>query len=900
MTIKLKNISIDLKDKVGGKASNLGDLIKYNFNIPDGFVLTTDAYSCFINKNDLNQLIKDLIKKLKSTDFNNIEKVSKRIQRIIEKGNFPSNLKKAIDQECNSLSYDSLVIRSSATVEDAKTASFAGQYESYLNLRDLDEIIHYIKKCYSSLWSNRALTYIIRNNIPFEDIKIAVIIQKMVSAKCAGVLFTVNPINSQESEILIESNFGLGESVMAGLCSPDQFIIKKNPQKNRVSLQIVNKKIGKKEYIVIPDHIDQQSGIEKTQLSEEEMLKSSLSDKELIRLANLGMEIEKLFKNPQDIEWAIDENKEIAILQSRPITTLEKRGKMEDIIYSRGYSDDYWNDNCTPLFFDLLGDQLTEVVNIELNSIMGYKRMQSKLLKLYNGHVYFNLDVLKRKVENEIPPFMRNEDILNYFPNGFGPYGKETIKDLPFHIINRIVAEIRIMFHDPNGSISKTDKAYYQWTREKFNPKYEEFNKRINILRDKKDLESLFELAEELDILMRDHFRLVRYGIPVHNIGMNLLVQYLLIKFIGEEECMKYYPILISGLDHKLTETNQKIHNLAAEIAKNKGLKSIITETKPNEILDKLSSHQNLNIKNFNKKFKQFLEDQGDRGFTREPYYPRWREEPKYVFEILKSLISEKEQKIDLIQEKNKRHRIIIEKYIESKIRSQFLGFLKWKIYSIILNLSKRYIKFREAQRFNLDKWITLNRNIYLEIGAIFQSKNYIKISSDIFFLRRREVEYLIKQKNKATKIKKLKSRIDERRRTFKEYEDKIPPKFISGRREFNDCLEYEEDSKNFKGIPASQGENTAPIRVLTSIEDISKVKSGEILVVPRTDPGWTPIFSKIGGLITETGGVLSHGAVVSREYGVPAVTNISNACKYFKTGEIVNINGYNGVVRVI
>jgi len=899
LTVGLDSINITHRDKIGGKALNLGDLIKNNFNIPKGFILTTDAYTYFIERNNLDIKITDLLERLNFSDSKNVEEISKKIQIIFEKGEIPKDLVDEIKDDFNTISGENFVVRSSAIGEDSEKASFAGQYESYLNLKTLKEILHHIKKCYASLWSNRALNYRKKNGIPHNDTKIAVIVQEMVPAKSAGVLFTFNPITSEKSEILIESNFGLGESVMAGICSPDQFIIKKNSQKKQKKFEIIGKKIGKKEYVVNPNKRDEACGIETIKLSEEAALKASLSDEEILTLSKLGMEIEALFKKPQDIEWAIDEKKRISILQSRPITSFREVRASKDIIYSRGYSDDYWNDNVTPLFFDLLGDQLTDIVNVELNSIMGYKKMETQLLKLYNGHVYFNLEVLKRKVENEIPSIMRNEDILNYFPNGRGEYGKETIEDLPFHTINRIVGELRIMIHDPNGSITKTDKAYYEWTREKFNPYYTEFNKKLEKLRIKKNLNELFTLAEELDILMRDHFRLVRYGIPVHNIGMNLLVQYLLTRFLGKQECYKFYPILISGLDHKLTETNQEIHNLAAFIQQNPQLKKIITKTDPKDLYKELRSYDNVEIKQFIDIFDKFLDEYGDRGFTREPYYPRWREAPEYVFEILKSLIMEHEKNLENIQSKNEKYRKLVEKYSYSRFRSQFLGFLKWKIFSIILNLSKRYIKFREEQRFNLDKWITLNRELFLVVGNIFKEKDFINNQDDIFFLRRKEIDYMINRNPNDTNIEDLKSKIDERRKIFTDYEDKIPPKFISGKREYNDCLEYEEDSSFFKGNPASQGEITAPIRVLATINDISKVKPGEILVVPRTDPGWTPIFSKIGGLITETGGVLSHGAVVSREYGIPAVTNISNACKYFKTGQIVSLNGYNGIVRV-
>ncbi|MEJ2252164.1 MAG: PEP-utilizing enzyme [Candidatus Lokiarchaeota archaeon] len=237
---------------------------------------------------------------------------------------------------------------------------------------------------------------------------------------------------------------------------------------------------------------------------------------------------------------------------------------------------------------------------------------------------------------------------------------------------------------------------------------------------------------------------------------------------------------------------------------------------------------------------------------------------------------------------------------MEAKIRNQRLGFLKWKLFSIILNFSKKYIIFRETQRFNLDKWITRNRRVYLKIGNIFYQYGILEDPIDVFFLRRVEIKNLINNHTEKEKISKIKQKVKERSDKFKEYENSLPPKFLYGSREFNDILEYDKYSKVFRGIPASQGIRIGRVRVLNTIENISNVHPDDILIVPRTDPGWTPVFSKIGGLITETGGVLSHGAVVSREYGIPAVTNITNACKIFQTGQKVKINGYNGEIRIL
>ncbi|MFX0036121.1 MAG: PEP/pyruvate-binding domain-containing protein [Candidatus Hermodarchaeota archaeon] len=897
LIVNLRVIKQKTKE-VGTKAANLGELIQNKFYVPDGFVITTRAYELFLKNNNLMGVIENLLENL---EYNNLESLNQsvdKIQNMIMKSELPRELTDEIKTRHQQFSSYGIAIRSSATAEDLPNASFAGQYDTYLNVREIDQILYYIKRCYASLWSNRAIIYRYKNKIPHNLIKMAVIIQKMVDAKSAGVLFTINPITSNNDELLIESNFGLGESIVSGKINPDQFIIKKI---KRGLLKIISRLIGKKTIAVFPKNIKDEGGITYNELNDDLINQTSLSDGEILQIAKIGLQIVKSFHGiPQDIEWAFDQKNTINILQTRPITAIKADLKTPKILWTRGYSDDYWNDNVSPLFFELLGDQITKVVNIELNDIMGYKRMDTQLLKLYNAHVYFNLNVIKRKIENEIPKFMRNEDILNYFPEGSGPYGKKTMKELPFHLIKRIVAELRIMLHDPNGSMSKTAEAYDNWNQIQFEPYCKLFDKKLEVIKKTNNLADLLDLAKDLDKIMIDHFRLIRYGIPVHNIGMNLLIQYLLTRFLGKEACSRFYPILVSGLNHKLTETNDQIHYLASLINKSSYLKNLISNNKSENVYKKLLEEKEPSINKFLKVFEHFLEIHGDRGFTREIYYPRWREPPMInLFDIFKSLITDQWQELDIKKAKNLHKRELIEKIVESKIRSQRFGLLKWKFLYIILKNSRKYIIFRENQRFNLDKWITRNRNVYLEIGIIFKKRGLIPDENLIFFFGKEEIEKLALKEYNKEKIEEMSIELEKRYKLFLQHVNKLPPKFLLGSREFNDVLKNKKENKIFRGIPASQGIITAPIRVLENIDLISTVRSGEILVVSRTDPGWTPVFSKIAGLITETGGILSHGAVISREYSIPAVTNIVNACHIFKTGQIIKIDGFNGIVTI-
>jgi phosphohistidine swiveling domain-containing protein len=887
LTMSLADVSKADVGRVGGKAANLGELIDKGFPVPSGFVITTDAYTLFAADNALHKIIDSELSEIDYDDPRSLEKHTSEIRAAVGSANLPDEIVSEIKDRYGKMGSPPVAVRSSATKEDLASVSFAGQLETYLNIKGGSEVVEAVKKCYASLYTGRILSYAKKSGVGYRDANIAVIVQQMIPSKSAGVMFTVSPLSTDGSEFLIESTFGLGEALVSGKATPDKYVLGRNKDG---SFNILAKEIGAKKTVAHETN----NGLEYIDLDPEQSSKPSLTDAQALKLAELGEEIQANMGIPQDIEWAMSEE-QIYILQSRPITTLRNE-TIDEIVWTRGYSDDYWNDPVTPLYFELLGDQLTKYVNVELNDIMGYRSLDSEktrqLLYLHKAHTYFNLEVLKRKVENEIPPFLRNDDVLNYFPEGSGQYGKETMRSLRFNTLGRVWAEIRVTLKDPNGSGGKTDKAYEEWTNNVFNPFFTTFDARLNALQSA-PLIDYAKIADEIDELMVGHYRLVRYGIPVHNIGMNLLSQYLLTRFLGPEEERRVYPILVSGLKHRTSQTNEAINKLASTIRKSPELLRMINEIPSKQLYSVLSNSGNEGVASFKAEFDTFLGEYGVRGFTREIYYPRWVEEPSYVFDILKSLSSGDEIDISAAEAKSDKQRQETEEAVKKKIKAQFLGFAKWSLLTAILGSARRYIIFREQQRFNLDKWTTISRKLYLALGSRFVETGALVQPDDIFFLKKEEIKTL------ATngEIEDLLNVIRARSVDFHKYENTTPPKFLNGEREFNDPAPQE--TSTLKGLPASQGILTAAIRVLDSIEDIWQVQAGEILVVPRTDPGWTPVFSKIGGLITETGGILSHGAVVSREYGIPAVTNITGACKIFKTGQRVTIDGVKGEVTI-
>ncbi len=899
----LSQVDLHDIDKVGGKAANLGVLIRHEFPVPSGFVLTTKAYSQFIKENKLQERISPLLKDADFEDTKSIDSCSLQIQEAMTKAQLPPEIKRQITEAYGSLGNQRVAIRSSATAEDLPTASFAGQQDTYLNVIGVSNVIKAVQNCYSSLWTARAIAYRHSNEVVQEDVRLAVIMQEMVPAERAGVMFTANPISLSRSEILIESCFGLGESIVSGSITPDQYTVsmsKGNGDQTSPLLTVIGRELGQKEtQIKQSDDAaeDNGGGLETTNSSDSRAMEHSLEESEILELAKMGLDIQDAFEFPQDIEWAIDDKGRIQILQSRQITSLISLPSKDDLLWTRGYSDDYWNDPVSPLFFELLGDYLSLVVNNELNSVMGYPKMDKRLLRLSQGHVYFNLDVLRRKVEYEIPTFLRNDDVLNYFPKGTEFHGKETVQKLPFKLKKRIAAELRVMIHDPDGAISNTARAYETWTSTEFNVFCDGFDDTLAKIADAGTMSQLLELADDLNHVMLTHFRLVRYGIPVHNIGMNLMAQYLLGRFLGADTATRMYPHLISGLVHKTSETNDRIHQLAASVRKDPELRAFLLDGVSETLYASLQSSE---FDAFLSKFDAFLSEFGDRGFTREPYYPRWREAPHYIFDILKSLVMDTEQDLQAIAAASEKKRRMVEKHVQHQIRSQRFGLLKWKLCLAIIELARQYIVFRESQRFNLDHWISRNRQVYLSIGHRLANQGVIEHGNDIFFLRKREIRSLSAREFTPRETRKIVFLVKKRKNEFLKYEHTTPPKFMHGSRSFDDPQSSETGHQVFfRGIAASSGVISGRIRVLSDIKDIATVRSGDIIVVPRTDPGWTSVFAKIGGLITETGGILSHGAVVSREYGIPAVTNVRNARQILRTGPKGSGDGNAGTVRM-
>lgn len=885
---------IDLKEKqlpiekIGGKALNLAKMSGAGFNIPPALIISVEAYDFFI-KMELEDKISKILDSIDFKDEDSITSGCSIIRSIIKSEDLPQKILLEIKNNISNLPEGYYAVRSSAVAEDLADASFAGQLDSFLNVKK-EDILENIIDCWASYWNDRAVKYRHDSSIGHLDSEmtaagIAVLVQKMVNADICGVTFTANPVNGR-NDIVIESSWGLGEAIASGIVTPDIFVLGRDGT-------ILEKNIkSKKKGYFLKDGTNTLMDI-----TNEKREKSSLNEEILEKLLKSALNLEEFFGLPQDIEWALECNKDqnnnpdIYILQSRPVTTLADTSERDDILWSRAYGDEYWADATTPLFYDVMGKMLTDYVNHEGARIMGYKEItDTKLLKLHKSRVYFNSWVLE-KAFSYYPKFARSKELLNYFPLE----DQERISQYPSILHKTLISQILVAIRDPDGMMHKTDKAYRKWAKG-FMKKCKKFDKTDLTLLSNSELTSLYDNIESSGI---KHYQLIRYGMVSHSIATNLMVKNWLVKWLDDKNGTLYAG-LISGLDdNKTVEMNIRFSDLAKILRKDPDL---LTKINSIHDLSTLNEVELENIISFNSKFKKefnsFIKKYGHRSNTREIIYPRWREDKAYVLEVIK-LLSSSDLDLRKKESESRHYRKKTEKKVFKKIKKQRAGFIKLKIFKVVLKLAQTYLTFRENQRFYLDHLLFRQRLILMEMGRRLVEINIIDDVDDVFFLFENELFSFFNTSSEAESndiMPELRDKILKRKKEFYRYKSTLPPKFLKNGIEFDDTvMEYGKNA--IYGAAASPGIFNGVARVVESIEELSHLEDHEILITSNTDPAWTAVFSKIGGLITETGGILSHGAVISREYRIPAVTAVKGATKIFKTGENLVIDGNEGVV---
>lgn len=837
---------------VGGKGYNLSKMYNLGLQVPNGFVIASEAYDTYI---DINQ-IKGKINYIHNSECSSKEK-SRSIKELFTKDLFPTELKEQILSELKKISSGRVAVRSSSTVEDLPGMSFAGQYNTYLNVVATD-LIDKVILCWQSLWNERAIEYRAKNNIK-SQFSHCVVIQEMIDSKLSGIIFTANPLTGVRNELLINASYGLGEAIVSGTVNPDQFTI------DKISGKIIKKEIAIKEiqccYVA--------NGIEYVPVDPVKKAISSLKPIHIQSIVNGAIKVQDYFGSPQDIEFAIDNNDQFYIVQSREITSLypiEKfvqDGKLRAYLAANtvllGMKEPF-----TPLGFDIFSHMFPTIINI---MTCRKKPLDNSFVKQAGGRIFVDISyLLSRK-------FIGRQFAKNFSGN-----------DLPLEeTMNRLIDQHGkrftnqgIKFKIPWGILKYSFGAIGKVIETSKIPHEERYDKMKTIgeavvqeyIAKAHGLKTLDEKLEYAKRALVEAFKLSQEQAWYCTAFMNYpKIGKIISKMYGDK--FDLTPLTQSFPGCITVEFGMGLNQLA---------KYFDTEQ-----IEPTKDH--LKIKEFLAKFGHRSNIELDFGVK------RWSEDPDYLINLIKSYMVDRmyERNIKDIQEKAKKAEQLIEKIYQT-IKADKGERKAKKIRKMMLDY-RIAGGMREYPKFDIVRMLAIGRGVVLDIGKKYQADGLINESEDIFYLgvadikRKQGLKQIIKD-NKAAYQKELS-------RTT------IPRIVLNTGETYYSGQKIDPNSKVLQGMPLSPGIYEGKVRVVFD-PNASGLLEGEVLVTESTNPAWTPLFIAAKGLIMEYGGPVSHGGIVAREYGIPAVVGIPSATDVLKDGQMVRVNGETGTVEIL
>lgn len=856
--------------EVGGKGVNLGELSRIEgIRVPDGFCVTTKAYSKSIENNaELEVLIEEL-NYLESYDSGKISQISKRIRDVIANICMESDIQKEITEVLNKYGInETYAIRSSATAEDLPHASFAGQQDTYLNIKGKDEIIRYIIKCWASLFTDRAVTYRIQNGFNHRKVLISVVVQKMVMSEASGIMFTADPMTSDRKTLTIDAGFGLGEALVSGLVNPDIYKV--------VDGRITKKNIGIKELEI---RADQGGGTQEIRIERGRQQNQVLDDVNIQKLAAMGKKIESYFGSPQDIEWCFVNN-EFYIVQSRSITTLFPLPETVNLTTPRVYMSighiQMMTGAIKPLgmsFFEMIsevsmekiGGRIYTDITHDLSSAIGRSRLVMATGKQ---------DPL---IQSAIKNLIDDKSFMASLPKG-----KRNVKGGIF-TFGSILETIKIN--------KKNDTGIIEELIQEFEKDIKETDQQLSMLSGDQALDFI---AKDRDKLLGMAYNSKMLGAIISAILVNDSINKKVEKLLGDKNVA---DTLTKSLDHNVTtkmglalcdvaDTIRKYPRILEYISQNPGDEKFFEE------MEKLTGGEETS-----EAFRSFLDKYGMRcpgeiDITRE----RFEEKPTQLIPILLNNINVlKPGEHGTRFQEGRQEAKDKEEEIICRLESLPGGSKKAKKVRKSISLLRNFIGCREDPKYYIVRRYQIYKKVLMKEAQKLEDNGIIKNAKDIFYLYFDELHDAVRRNKLDYSI------IEERKKDYARFEKLTPPRVFtsegfvppSGLRAGNI------PKGAISGIPVSSGIVEGRARVVLSVDD-AKMDEGDILVTQFTDPSWTPLFVTIKGLVTEVGGFTTHGAVITREYGLPGVVGVENATKLIKDGQMIRVNGTEGYVEIL
>ena len=890
-TLPLATRNNDL-NTIGGKGRSLSRLSNSGFNVPDGFLVPTAAYRRFVADNDLQSRILNLCKPTIIEGAVSFEQASKKIQELFSLYELSSEIESDIIAAYESLpERPPVAVRSSANAEDLPELSFAGQQETYLNITGGPAVAAAIRNCWASLWTAQAINYRHEMDIGQDAVAMAVVVQLMVPSDVSGILFTANPTNGERSEMIVNGSFGLGEAVVSGQVTPDTYVV------DRESLNIKDTIIGAKDQMIVSDGTQ---GVRVESVSAEQQVLSSLSEELLRELCKLALKVEAEFDEvPQDIEWAMV-NKELYLLQSRPITNLPPE-PLKDVswpeipgaqLLKRQVAENM-PDPLSPLFEELylraIFDMQKWPEGWEWKGNLTRNWLKNFVVITVNGYAYqpiYEASVGdwegymdKLHAEQKKSTWLDNLKRIFTMPS----YIIDDMKGGPLHVLYLVGTTFRTFKKFP---------AIKLWERQQL-PDYlaaiEHWERTDSR---KASSEELLAGIKSLTFAEALYWSALRSIIGTAKMTDGALQTYL------EENAPDQGFIsgtFLSGFPSRTLDAEVTLRRIAEEIRKNKTLYEIVIVTPAPRMLTALQNHPE--GKDTLVDIRKYLHDYGRQVFNLDFVEPSLEEEPLPFLMSLKAMV--RNPGYDLVtrqQEvrKNRRSKFWQAiKFFKGKSRLEFLR--------LYLTARINYPTREEALFYMGLAWSSL-RPLAKELGGRLVSKGTLTDPDDVFYLTSDDLQRAIDDNDGPPELKsKVKEQRELRALRFRMNQPAAIPPIETNVTEnsFAALRGNSDDANKLLGFAVSPGIVSGIASVIMTPNDFDKMIPDSILVCPLTTPAWTQLFPHAIGLVTDIGSILAHGSIVAREYGIPAVLGIGDATQRIKNGQTITIDGNKGVVTV-
>jgi phosphoenolpyruvate synthase/pyruvate phosphate dikinase len=832
--VLFKDSALGTLARVGGKGKNLVDLASANFPVPPGFVVTADAYLDFIER------LEWLDAALEAIDFQDPSRLSKQcseLRRRLAVVELPDRIKEAIAEAMNTMQQDGatrFAVRSSSTLEDLAQAAFAGQHDTFLNVRGVENVVTKVRECFISLWGDRAVLYRHHQGYRQQDVQMAVVVQQQIDCDKAGVGFSMDPVSGRTGQMIIDANYGLGESVVAGECEVDHLTL------DKATLSVVAESIGHKD-LMIAATLD---GTEVEQVDPQLAQKPCLKDAEILRIGQLLTRVERHYGWPQDIEWGFG-NGQLYLFQSRAVTTLQPR-------FTRDESAERFPNAMTPLSWDFLGAVFRDSLAYSLR-LMNLPPLNEDWFTLIDHYVYGNQNAVELLA-------------------AYRPIHAESLEDL--------VTEIPTI----REKFSWVLELPVRWARD-----LDRYLIRLGHLSsvplDDMSVPEIWQFILRLQEIATDYFH-PNIAISITQSFLHRLLLHLVTTVLGKEDGLRIFDGLMAGCDTKTAVVNREIHELASLARRDEKLKHAILEQGGRVFCESRSWRQ---FPDFEGRFDRFIEDHGHRELDMDYAQPTWSDAPWVVLDSIALILRQPPQEHP--SETARRQRIEFastELHFLSAVPEPLRFF-----FSELIRLSRTYTVLDDLEHYQTTRANPLARRAALVMGNRLVEHGIIDVAEDIFFFRAEALENLVGE-YPTVDIQKYRQSVYEAKASFQRA-NAGTPKWSLDEEELSEESPLSGDT--LRGLPGSPGNVSGRCYLVNSPDDFAKFPAGGILVARTTNPAWTPLFYSASGLITESGGPLSHGAVTAREMRLPAVMSVRGVMSLLSDDETVTVDGSRGIV---